>query len=42
MNNWAGIKTLEAISDRPEDHETFITPEDGVRAHFNIWAYIVE
>ncbi len=35
MNNWAGIKTLEAISDRPEDHETFITPEDGVRAHFN-------
>ena len=35
MNNWAGIKILEPIGDRPEDHETFIAPEDGVRAHFN-------
>lgn len=35
MNNWAGIKTFDAAGDRTEDHETFATPEDGVRAHFN-------
>lgn len=35
MNNWAGIKTFDAVGDRTEDHETFATPEDGVRAHFN-------
>ncbi len=41
QNNWAGIKTKDAIGDRTEDHETFETPEDGVRGHFNhISAYI--
>ena len=41
QNNWAGIKIKNPIADRPEDHETFLTPEDGVRAHFNhISAYV--
>lgn len=41
QNNWAGIKTKNASGDRMEDHETFATPEDGVRGHFNhISAYI--
>lgn len=41
MNNWAGIKIKSPIGDRTEDHETFETPEDGVRAHFNhMAAYI--
>lgn len=41
QNNWAGIKTRDAAGDRPEDHETFATPEDGVRAHFNhLAAYV--
>lgn len=41
MNNWAGIKIKSPIGDRTEDHETFATPEDGVRAHFNhMGAYI--
>ncbi len=41
MNNWAGIKIKSPIGDRTEDHETFATPEDGVRAHFNhMSAYI--
>lgn len=41
QNNWAGIKTKTATGDRTEDHETFATPEDGVRGHFNhISAYI--
>ena len=35
QNNWAGIKIKNPVADRPEDHETFATPEDGVRAHFN-------
>lgn len=35
MNNWAGIKTKEATGDKKSDHETFATPDDGVRAHFN-------
>ena len=35
QNNWAGIKIKNPVGDRPEDHETFETPEDGVRAHFN-------
>lgn len=35
MNNWAGIKVKSPEGDRTEDHETFATPEDGVRAHFN-------
>ncbi|MCX7715513.1 MAG: S-layer homology domain-containing protein [Clostridia bacterium] len=41
QNNWAGIKTATATGDRTEDHETFATPDDGVRAHFNhMSAYI--
>ena len=41
QNNWAGIKTRTATGDRTEDHETFETPEDGVRGHFNhMSAYI--
>jgi len=41
QNNWAGIKIKSPVADRPEDHETFATPEDGVRAHFNhISAYV--
>lgn len=35
QNNWAGIKTKTATGDETEDHETFPTPEDGVRGHFN-------
>lgn len=41
MNNWAGIKIKNPIGDRPEDHESFETPDDGVRAHFNhMGAYV--
>ena len=41
QNNWAGIKTDDAAGDRPEDHETFDSPEEGVRAHFNhLCAYV--
>lgn len=41
MNNWAGIKIKNPEGDRTEDHETFATPDDGVRAHFNhMSAYI--
>lgn len=41
QNNWAGIKKYGATGDAPEDHEDFMTPEDGVRGHFNhISAYI--
>ncbi len=35
QNNWAGIKTATATGDATEDHETFLTPDDGVRGHFN-------
>ncbi len=35
QNNWAGIKTATANGDETYDHETFETPDDGVRAHFN-------
>ncbi len=35
MNNWAGIKIKNPSGDNTEDHETFATPDDGVRAHFN-------
>lgn len=35
QNNWAGIKIKNPTGDAPEDHETFLTPDDGVRAHFN-------
>jgi len=41
QNNWAGIKTKNATGDTTYDHESFATPEDGVRAHFNhMCAYI--
>lgn len=41
QNNWAGIKTRNATGDETYDHETFATPDDGVRAHFNhMCAYI--
>ncbi len=41
QNNWAGIKTAKATGDTTYDHESFATPEDGVRAHFNhMSAYI--
>lgn len=41
QNNWAGIKTATATGDKMEDHETFLTPDDGVRSHFNhVGAYI--
>ncbi|MBE7035054.1 MAG: hypothetical protein E7402_02885 [Ruminococcaceae bacterium] len=35
QNNWAGIKTAVANGDATYDHESFETPDDGVRAHFN-------
>lgn len=35
QNNWAGIKTKDADGDKTEDHETFASADDGVRAHFN-------
>lgn len=35
MNNWAGIKTSNPVGDATYDHETFATPNDGVRGHFN-------
>ncbi len=35
MNNWAGIKKYGAVGDETDDHETFATPDDGVRGHFN-------
>jgi len=35
QNNWAGIKTATSNGDSTYDHETFATPEDGVRGHFN-------
>ena len=41
QNNWCGVKTATAAGDRPQDHESFPTPEDGVRAHFNhLAAYV--
>lgn len=35
FNNWAGIKKASSNGDLPQDHESFATPGDGVRAHFN-------
>ncbi|MBR0366404.1 MAG: glucosaminidase domain-containing protein [Clostridia bacterium] len=35
MNNFAGIKTANAVGMAREDHEAFPTIDDGVRAHFN-------
>lgn len=41
MNNWAGIKKYGANGDATEDHESFDTPNDGVRGHFNhMCAYV--
>ena len=41
MNNWAGIKKKGATGDEKDDHESFETPEDGVRGHFNhMCAYV--
>ncbi|MDW7739728.1 MAG: N-acetylmuramoyl-L-alanine amidase [Bacillota bacterium] len=40
-NNWAGIKIAAATDDKPEDHDRFATPEDGVRGHFNHMAAYV-
>ena len=41
QNNWAGIKTAGAVGDRRDDHESFATPQEGVRAHFNhMCAYV--
>ncbi len=41
MNNFAGIKKYGATGDAKDDHESFATQEDGVRAHFNhMCAYV--
>lgn len=41
QNNWAGIKTVMATGDTAEDHESFLSGEDGVRGHFNhMCAYV--
>lgn len=41
QNNWAGIKTVAASGDEAFDHESFESPEDGVRGHFNhMCAYV--
>ncbi len=41
QNNWAGIKTAFTKGDAPEDHESFASPQDRVRAHFNHMAAYV-
>lgn len=41
QNNWAGIKVANPVGDQGGDHESFSSPEEGVRAHFNhIAAYV--
>ena len=41
MNNFAGIKKYGATDMRREDHESFATPNEGVRAHYNhMCAYV--
>ena len=41
MNNFAGIKIKNPVGDRKEDHESFSSVDDGIRAHFNhISAYV--
>ncbi len=35
MNNWAGIKVYGRNDDEKDAHETFETPEEGARGHFN-------
>ncbi|NLA05601.1 MAG: hypothetical protein GX881_07825, partial [Firmicutes bacterium] len=40
QNNWAGIKIKNPKGDSSADFESFSTPQEGVRAHFNhICAY---
>lgn len=41
QNNWAGIKVRSPGGDSTADFEAFITPEEGVRGHFNhMCAYV--
>lgn len=41
QNNWAGIKVRSPKGDSTADFETFTTPEEGVRGHFNhMCAYV--
>lgn len=41
QNNWAGIKVKSPRGDSTADFETFATPEEGVRGHFNhMCAYV--
>ncbi len=41
QNNWAGIKVRSPKGDSTADFETFATPREGVRAHFNhMCAYV--
>ncbi|NLZ32035.1 MAG: hypothetical protein GX890_02925 [Firmicutes bacterium] len=41
QNNWAGIKVQYPKGDSRADFESFPTPEEGVRAHFNhMCAYV--
>ncbi|MBF8982583.1 N-acetylmuramoyl-L-alanine amidase [Lutibacter sp. B2] len=41
MNNFAGIKIKRPTGDEKYDHESFLSMDDGVRAHFNhVAAYI--
>lgn len=41
QNNWAGIKVKQATGDSAADFETFASPEEGVRGHFNhMCAYV--
>ena len=41
MNNWAGIKVKGRNDDAKDAHESFATPEEGARAHFNHMAAYV-
>jgi len=41
MNNFAGIKKVNATGDTKADLETFPTPQEGVQAHFNHMAAYV-
>lgn len=41
QNNFAGVKIRNPVGDRREDHESFTSMEEGVRAHFNhLLAYL--
>lgn len=41
MNNFAGIKKYGAVGMERDDHDSFKTPQDGVRAHYNhMCAYV--